>query len=314
MPQRGAAASVPVAPQQRQAEPGVCAYLERIDRARTEYIAQRVRVRTDELEERFGPWLATMERRRWQPPPAFSPVCWPPQRDWWPCPARQPEFAGFQEATAIGVPPEEAIADHQWGKVTIRTWGSVFDRHMQLLMQAKGLRKGSSTSALDSIRHSVHPVPLAHELVLVHKSFHLGDADGVEMGSQIIPLLCPYTQRRMELPARGAQCRHLHVFDLCSWAEMVLGRSTTAPSLWSCPHCSEHILLGQIYVSPWFAAVLAKLPQSCESVEVRPDGSFAVPVPVAPRSQSREPSASAKRPRLEGSPSGAPGPPEIVID
>lgn len=47
------------------------------------------------------------------------------------------------------------------------------------------------------------------------------------------------------------------------------------PSYWRCPvsECTEVVFLGGCYVSPYFAAVLAALPDS-DAVEIRPDGAF----------------------------------------
>jgi len=56
--------------------------------------------------------------------------------------------------------------------------------------------------------------------------------DGVEQTSVKITLKCPITFRRITLPARGNECRHIQCFDLESYLQLNAERG-----LWRCPVC-----------------------------------------------------------------------------
>lgn len=58
------------------------------------------------------------------------------------------------------------------------------------------------------------------------------ESDGVEQTSVKISLKCPITFRRITLPARGHECRHIQCFDLESYLQMNAERG-----LWRCPVC-----------------------------------------------------------------------------
>lgn len=58
------------------------------------------------------------------------------------------------------------------------------------------------------------------------------DADGVEQTSVKISLKCQITFRRITLPARGSECRHIQCFDLESYLQLNAERG-----MWKCPVC-----------------------------------------------------------------------------
>ncbi|CAB1318885.1 unnamed protein product [Coregonus sp. 'balchen'] len=62
----------------------------------------------------------------------------------------------------------------------------------------------------------------------------LNGEDGVEQTAIKVSLKCPITFRRIQLPARGHDCRHIQCFDLESYLQLNCERGT-----WRCPVCNS---------------------------------------------------------------------------
>lgn len=291
--------------------------LDAADRLRTLYAAARDKgLKSDYLDKMFGPWFATLEGQDWVPPSAgeYQPISWGEgrrEREWQPCPSREPSFEkGVGAPLPLNRPrPDEALEVIEWGKdeqphdprrvVTTTTYRSTIARHEAMMQDVQRMRAVQHVSAIDVAMKLIHPVPLEHDLRVVRRSFQCA---GVVIEQQNVPLTCPITLRRMSLPARGAQCTHLAVFDLKNWACMLLER-VVPKTYWKCPHCNEVIFLGGCYISPYFAAVLQATEnvgnpdKAAVAVEVRADGSFAAAEKEAekrlPTSQPRGGSADA---------------------
>ncbi|PKU35257.1 zinc finger miz domain-containing protein 1 isoform x5 [Limosa lapponica baueri] len=60
----------------------------------------------------------------------------------------------------------------------------------------------------------------------------LNGEDGVEQTAIKVSLKCPITFRRIQLPARGHDCKHVQCFDLESYLQLNCERGT-----WRCPVC-----------------------------------------------------------------------------
>ena len=56
--------------------------------------------------------------------------------------------------------------------------------------------------------------------------------DGVEQTAIKVSLKCPITYRRISLPARGHDCKHIQCFDLESYLQLNCERGS-----WKCPVC-----------------------------------------------------------------------------
>lgn len=56
--------------------------------------------------------------------------------------------------------------------------------------------------------------------------------DGVEQTAIKVSLKCPITFRRIMLPARGHECKHIQCFDLESYLQLNTERGS-----WRCPVC-----------------------------------------------------------------------------
>ena len=89
-----------------------------------------------------------------------------------------------------------------------------------------------------SLSHHL-PNCLSHHLpTLVKRNFANGlggsnaSDDQVEQTAVKIVLKCPVTYKRITLPARGRDCKHIQCFDLESYLQLNCERGT-----WRCPVC-----------------------------------------------------------------------------
>ena len=69
-----------------------------------------------------------------------------------------------------------------------------------------------------------------------------------------VSLKCPITFRRITLPARGQDCKHIQCFDLESYLQLNCERSA-----WRCPVCGRQALLEGLEVDQYFLAILQNL-------------------------------------------------------
>ena len=60
----------------------------------------------------------------------------------------------------------------------------------------------------------------------------MNNEDGVEQTAIKVSLKCPITFRRIALPARGHECKHIQCFDLESYLQLNCERGS-----WRCPVC-----------------------------------------------------------------------------
>lgn len=63
-------------------------------------------------------------------------------------------------------------------------------------------------------------------------SLNNSEGDGVEQTAIKISLKCPITFKKITLPARGHDCKHIQCFDLESYLQMNCERGS-----WRCPVC-----------------------------------------------------------------------------
>ena len=82
----------------------------------------------------------------------------------------------------------------------------------------------------------------------------LNGDDGVEQTAIKVTLKCPITFRRIVLPARGHDCKHIHCFDLESYLKLNVERG-----LWKCPVCSKNAILEGLEVDHYLCQILTTL-------------------------------------------------------
>ncbi|XP_037072116.1 zinc finger MIZ domain-containing protein 1-like [Pollicipes pollicipes] len=94
-----------------------------------------------------------------------------------------------------------------------------------------------------------------------------GDGDGVEQTAIKISLKCSITYKRITLPARGHDCKHVQCFDLESYLQMNCERGA-----WRCPVCSKPAPLEGLEVDQYIWGILNSL-QNSDVDEVTIDAS-----------------------------------------
>ncbi|GAA6107717.1 zinc finger MIZ domain-containing protein 2 isoform X2 [Tachysurus ichikawai] len=103
----------------------------------------------------------------------------------------------------------------------------------------------------------------------------LNGEDGVEQTAIKVSLKCPITFRRIQLPARGHDCRHIQCFDLESYLQLNCERGT-----WRCPVCNKTALLEGLEVDQYMLGILIYIQNSdYEEITIDPVCSWK-PVPV----------------------------------
>uniref|UniRef100_A0A1L8DIB2 Putative zn-finger transcription factor n=1 Tax=Nyssomyia neivai TaxID=330878 RepID=A0A1L8DIB2_9DIPT len=75
-----------------------------------------------------------------------------------------------------------------------------------------------------------------------------------ESQSQTVTLKCPITFKKISLPARGQECRHLACFDLESYLQINCERGN-----WRCPICNKSALTETLEVDQYMWAILNSL-------------------------------------------------------
>uniref|UniRef100_A0A672YVR2 SP-RING-type domain-containing protein n=1 Tax=Sphaeramia orbicularis TaxID=375764 RepID=A0A672YVR2_9TELE len=94
---------------------------------------------------------------------------------------------------------------------------------------------------------------------------NLNGEDGVEQTAIKVSLKCPITFRRIQLPARGHDCKHVQCFDLESYLQLNCERGT-----WRCPVCNKTALLEGLEVDQYMWGILNAI-QNSEFEEVTID-------------------------------------------
>uniref|UniRef100_A0A3P9LUV2 Zinc finger MIZ domain-containing protein 1 n=1 Tax=Oryzias latipes TaxID=8090 RepID=A0A3P9LUV2_ORYLA len=103
----------------------------------------------------------------------------------------------------------------------------------------------------------------------------LNGEDGVEQTAIKVSLKCPITFRRIQLPARGHDCKHVQCFDLESYLQLNCERGT-----WRCPVCNKTALLEGLEVDQFMWGILNAIQNSeFEEVTIDPTCSWR-PVPI----------------------------------
>ncbi|XP_061296904.1 zinc finger MIZ domain-containing protein 2 isoform X4 [Pezoporus occidentalis] len=129
-------------------------------------------------------------------------------------------------------------------------------------------------------------LPAEHCITKIKRNFSSGTIpgtpgpngeDGVEQTAIKVSLKCPITFRRIQLPARGHDCRHIQCFDLESYLQLNCERGT-----WRCPVCNKTALLEGLEVDQYMLGILIYIQNSeHEEITIDPTCSWK-PVPVKP--------------------------------
>ncbi|RWS17762.1 zinc finger MIZ domain-containing protein 1-like protein [Dinothrombium tinctorium] len=113
------------------------------------------------------------------------------------------------------------------------------------------------------------------------------DDSGVEQMAIKVSLKCPITFRRITLPARGSDCKHIQCFDLESYLIMNAERGT-----WRCPCCPKSAVLEGLEVDQYMWGIITSL-TNCDVEEVTIDASASwKPVAIKSNSFKDEPDSN----------------------
>ncbi|XP_035996483.1 zinc finger MIZ domain-containing protein 2 isoform X1 [Fundulus heteroclitus] len=129
-------------------------------------------------------------------------------------------------------------------------------------------------------------LPAEHCITKIKRNFSSGTIpgtpglngeDGVEQTAIKVSLKCPITFRRIQLPARGHDCRHIQCFDLESYLQLNCERGT-----WRCPVCNKTALLEGLEVDQYMLGILVYIQSSdYEEITIDPVCGWR-PVPIKP--------------------------------
>ncbi|XP_064594585.1 zinc finger MIZ domain-containing protein 1-like isoform X2 [Liolophura sinensis] len=105
-------------------------------------------------------------------------------------------------------------------------------------------------------------LPADHCITKIKRNFtnvaasnnQLNQEDGVEQTAIKVSLKCPITFRRITLPARGHDCKHIQCFDLESYLQLNCERGS-----WRCPVCNKAALLEGLEIDQYIWSILTNL-------------------------------------------------------
>nr|XP_037275785.1 E3 SUMO-protein ligase PIAS1-like [Rhipicephalus microplus] len=94
-------------------------------------------------------------------------------------------------------------------------------------------------------------------------------SDEVVVTKLHVSLTCPLSRTRMKVPCRARSCKHLDCFDAFNYLQVNEWRPA-----WLCPVCGNRAALSSLVVDQLFVDIIASVPDDCESVIFREDGSW----------------------------------------
>ncbi|SCO54829.1 uncharacterized protein FFNC_15670 [Fusarium fujikuroi] len=87
--------------------------------------------------------------------------------------------------------------------------------------------------------------------------------------SQVLTLMCPLSQKRLEFPCRGLDCKHWQCFDGTTYIQL----QEQSPQ-WECPICYAYVPFDALAVDGYMDNILHKTPQSQERVTIDANGKW----------------------------------------
>uniref|UniRef100_A0A2C9K192 SP-RING-type domain-containing protein n=1 Tax=Biomphalaria glabrata TaxID=6526 RepID=A0A2C9K192_BIOGL len=125
-------------------------------------------------------------------------------------------------------------------------------------------------------------LPAEHCITKIKRNFSnvppnnaINGEDGVEQTAIKVPLKCPITCRRITLPARGHDCKHIQCFDLESYLQLNCDKGS-----WKCPVCNKSALLEGLEIDQYIWGILTNMTNlQFEEVTINQTASWK-PVPI----------------------------------
>ncbi|KAH7464453.1 hypothetical protein FOMA001_g17452 [Fusarium oxysporum f. sp. matthiolae] len=91
----------------------------------------------------------------------------------------------------------------------------------------------------------------------------------IAVTSQVLTLMCPLSQKRLELPCRGLDCKHLQCFDATTYIQL----QEQSPQ-WECPICYIYVPFDVLAVDGYMENILHETPKSQEKVTIDANGKW----------------------------------------
>ncbi|KAI9004800.1 MIZ/SP-RING zinc finger-domain-containing protein [Gaertneriomyces semiglobifer] len=130
----------------------------------------------------------------------------------------------------------------------------------------------ASTGRANSALSTSSPAPASSSESLKRRSSEVempSDEEEIQVGDQIVSLVCPISLKRIIVPGKGRSCRHVQCFDLETFVKL-----SRLNCKWKCGICSDTIEKNDLIVSEPFLHLLAAYPES-EKCIMRADGTHA---------------------------------------
>ena len=114
-----------------------------------------------------------------------------------------------------------------------------------------------SQSASGDVEHFLHTHSVGQRSFVPKAA---GNADDVvEFGFYRVPLACPLSMGRIDVPVRAATCNHAQCFDLAS---LLMAGSTTGVPKWQCPVCSAPATIDGLEIDMTIQHALKSAPRA----------------------------------------------------
>lgn len=125
----------------------------------------------------------------------------------------------------------------------------------------------SLENSLKKLQETDYQRPSSDALKMISKNFATsGDICSEEI---MVPLCCPITKKRLEIPAIGLKCEHLLCFDAKSFLDINQKRLE-----WHCPSCKKAIGYNDIRLDCLITEILSKTPSDCLKVSFDRHGTW----------------------------------------
>lgn len=101
----------------------------------------------------------------------------------------------------------------------------------------------------------------------------VADDDDIEATSEVICFRDPILQTRISKPGRSKKCKHTQCFDLPTFFMM-----NSATPTYTCAVCNSKIKWEDVVLDGFFDDILTSVGEDVDSIEIQPDGTWALPV------------------------------------
>lgn len=137
------------------------------------------------------------------------------------------------------------------------------------------VRKQSVATILRELRQRRMQSATLTRALVKKKVQRKANCNDVAVTSLQISLTCPLSKKRMSVPCRAEECKHLQCFDAPTYLQV----NETRPT-WTCPVCGKRAAFSSLVVDQLFVRIVEEAPGDCNSVVFRDDGSW---TPLAPQ-------------------------------